>query len=703
MKKKLVSSLLAVCMAVSLLTGMGISARADESSESITSGGISISTQTFDKLMTEVVNASINAENDGEIDFMSTFDTSLYVKSNGISGITSDITIQFPRDCCCGSLYLPCGADTSAIMLAWDDAKLKLYDQNGTEVYSGQAPVGVAGESITYKAVKENQSADIKITTMEGSSGVQSMFINIDEDMGTVDAMNNDPDHETDCYGTLTQLTSGKAKDYYISIKGRGNSTWDMVKKPYNLTFYKTSDYNGKKDSVKLISDGKKSKKWSLLANYFDTSLLRNKVAMDLAKELGIGLDADFVDVWVNGQYYGNYTLTQKNDFDTPDEGYALEEDNYYSDGDISGEDYQFKIPEMQELGETLSNVGDLFTGYYNRITVKDIGDDALNNLNATEEDMTNANTAIEEHFDKAWEAVLDYDSEEYQKYFDIESWAKMYLMYEVSKQYDTFAGSILMYREGTDEDDKIIAGPAWDYDNSFGRNMYKFFSGVSLYTQISAEGWFVDSIGLVADKGCDSMLQEFGRHESFMQEVAKIYYENIDAFEGLVDNINTQADIIEDSALMNTDLWDLHHLNTYFIPVPLTIGTGKYAFTYKITDSWRAFVDNMCTYCEKRVSWLTDHLDNGSTSFAGSITNNEGTLEVSVTSGNAAGYQWQYSSDGTEWTDIDSATESAYTPEDNGNYRCIVTSNGTKMVTTNTGIVQLKSKIELEPITVTN
>lgn len=59
-----------------------------------------------------------------------------------------------------------------------------------------------------------------------------------------------------------------------------------------------------------------------------------------------------------------------------------------------------------------------------------------------------------------AWAALLDYDSEDYQNYFDMDSWAKMYLMYEVAKTYDAFSGSILMHRDGLTADDKLIAGP---------------------------------------------------------------------------------------------------------------------------------------------------------------------------------------------------------------------------------------------------
>ena len=75
---------------------------------------------------------------------------------------------------------------------------------------------------------------------------------------------------------------------------------------------------------------------------------MRNKIAMDLADALGIGLKTRFVDVWMNGEYLGSYLLTPKNDYDAPDGGYVLESDNYSR---LTRADPQFQIPGMYEIG----------------------------------------------------------------------------------------------------------------------------------------------------------------------------------------------------------------------------------------------------------------------------------------------------------------------------------------------------------------
>lgn len=63
-----------------------------------------------------------------------------------------------------------------------------------------------------------------------------------------------------------------------IKIKGRGNSTWDMPKKGYRL----------KLDAAAAVLDMPAHKDWVLLANYADKTLMRNVVAMELSRRIGM-------------------------------------------------------------------------------------------------------------------------------------------------------------------------------------------------------------------------------------------------------------------------------------------------------------------------------------------------------------------------------------------------------------------------------
>ena len=391
-----------------------------------------------------------------------------------------------------------------------------------------------------------------------------------------------------------------------ICMRGRGNSTWKLSKKPYNLTFYKDNNYDGSK-KVSLIQ-GVKAKKWTLCSNYFDNSLMRNKIAQDLGSSLGIGLPAEFVDVYMNGEYIGNYTLTPKKDYNAPDGGYALEDTNWPKEED------QFEIPGMFELG----------TQRTNRIDIKDIGKEA--------KAQGTTNESIEPYFRTAWNVLEDYDSETYQQYFDLDSWAKMFLMYEVSKTYDCHAGSLLIHRDGLSPSDKLIAGPTWDYDVSFGRTLHKLCLGISEPVQVNAEGWYNDAIGFMAIDKPVSLLQELGKHASFMKAVSDVYTANRSKFEAVEANVTKQAALLRDSALMNNEKWGTHSLCAEYVIAPnamAAIGTGKYKLHYKVTTTWDDYIYNLGKFCNKRVLWMTDHLDQNSNAHLDIVTAHGGTVHI--------------------------------------------------------------------------
>lgn len=89
-----------------------------------------------------------------------------------------------------------------------------------------------------------------------------------------------------------------------LDIRGRGNSTWSMPKKPYRLRLTTGAGLLGMPVN----------RHWALLANYADKTLLRNDLVFDLARRLGTyGYvpRAEYVHLQLNGQYEGVYQLTE--------------------------------------------------------------------------------------------------------------------------------------------------------------------------------------------------------------------------------------------------------------------------------------------------------------------------------------------------------------------------------------------------------
>ena len=104
--------------------------------------------------------------------------------------------------------------------------------------------------------------------------------------------------------GTITDLGVD------AQIKGRGNTTWNMAKKPYALKL-------GKKTSLLGMP---KDKRWDLLANMVDRTRMRNDVALELGRRLGPDhgqnyLDwtprGQFVELVLNNNHMGNFYLVE--------------------------------------------------------------------------------------------------------------------------------------------------------------------------------------------------------------------------------------------------------------------------------------------------------------------------------------------------------------------------------------------------------
>ncbi len=666
--KRTLSVLLLICMFVSLLPAAAFAVEdAQTDAQVVTEAAV-----TEEAAVAEAEAAAT------ESSLKAVFNSKLYVEKNEAAGLAGRVDVKLDLIGATGTLYLPGKTDASQLFFSWEDTGITV-SKDGVVFENGAAPVAPAGESVTYKITKGYAFAYLTVKTVKGSVGVEPMFLELDESQGTIEAMNADETHETKCVGNV--VFDGETRA--MTMKGRGNSTWGLPKKPYNITL---------KDDAELIPGAGKAEKWSLLANYFDNSLIRNKIAMDLASQLGIGLPSRFVDIWMNGEYLGNYLMTPKSDYKAPKGGFHLENDNY-----LDSEDPQFKIPGMYAIGDTLND-----DGYYNMMTIKKIGKDAKKaGWDAA---------AVEAYFTEAWNALEDFDSENYQNYFDLDSWAKMFLMYEVSKTYDCFAGSLLMHRDNVqDPNSKLIAGPAWDYDVAFGRTLHKFLVGIAENVQLNAEGWYNDSIGLIAVDKPVSLLQELGKHASFMRHVAKVYTANQAMFEDIAANVDRQRDAIRASALMNNVLWGTHSLSAEYVIAPNTmslLGTGKYALRYEVTLNWDSYVNNLREFCAKRVMWLSDHLWQAEAP-QGSIvkkTSESGVvLQAVLTAGNQKNsYQWQVL-EGETWTDIPGATADRYAPEaEAAEYRCVVKNAGAVITTVHGGCVATETETALDPAVVT-
>ena len=136
--------------------------------------------------------------------------------------------------------------------------------------------------------------------------------------------------------------------DGYISLKYRGNSSFTSSdKKPYGFkTIDNTLENGGKKQKVELLGMGKDND-WALLAPFSDKSMIRDVLTFELGRPyFAYTPHSRFVEVMVDGRYYGVYILTErpgkgKKRLDLNDPG----EDG----GDLTG-DYHVEVDRPDEV-----------------------------------------------------------------------------------------------------------------------------------------------------------------------------------------------------------------------------------------------------------------------------------------------------------------------------------------------------------------
>ena len=254
-----------------------------------------------------------------------------------------------------------------------------------------------------------------------------------------------DHDHYKYCRIVMVNGTDTTRYDS-VKIRGRGNTTWTLPKKPYRIKFPKKTRLLGKREA--------KAKDWVLLANAGDKLLLRNALAARVGELMGMTFTPcyQFVDLYLNGRYDGNYQVTDHMEVHKKRVEIARQ-DTAVTDPrtDISGG--YFLEPE----GNTASD-GLYFTSRQGcHIRIHDPKPDVIN---------TRQKKYIAAYINKFETALYgtDFAHEKrgYRQYTDTASLIDWYLVQEISANPDGFWCSYI-YKERDDE--HLYFGPIWDFD----------------------------------------------------------------------------------------------------------------------------------------------------------------------------------------------------------------------------------------------
>ena len=106
------------------------------------------------------------------------------------------------------------------------------------------------------------------------------------------------------CLFELTDSTHMVYRDEMAKIKLRGNSTAECPKRPFALKLSQNHSLCGMPEA----------RKWVLLANYFDSTMLRNALAFRMSEQTNLGWTPHscFAELFYNGAYKGIYQLCEK-------------------------------------------------------------------------------------------------------------------------------------------------------------------------------------------------------------------------------------------------------------------------------------------------------------------------------------------------------------------------------------------------------
>lgn len=263
-------------------------------------------------------------------------------------------------------------------------------------------------------------------------SNVPVIYIDVDRNISAVNK-------ETYVNAVVTASDSGVIEAEAM-IKGRGNASWSLPQKPYNIKFNTATD---------LFGMGK-AKKWVLITLFYDKTLLRNYLTLKLASRVSSGpeMDCRFVDVVINGEYNGLYLLTEK-----------IEDDKNRVDLKKKNGDVLFEIEQGFRHNNQCENCIALRSGVH--LTFKDPEPEDLSS-----EEMRDLLERMRPFITEADNAIRNGGYEDYSEYIDVGSFVNWYIVNEFVKNYDSqFVTSCYCYVK----DGRLYMGPCWDYDTCYG------------------------------------------------------------------------------------------------------------------------------------------------------------------------------------------------------------------------------------------
>lgn len=376
--------------------------------------------------------------------------------------------------------FLPASADQTKLS-GW------LTRDDGSTVAFGPGGYAISAAGTNAYRVRFPGGPEV---TLHKSAEVPAMFI---KTTGGLPAIEANKSHR-DLNGSVALIGADTQPVYngvLAEMRGRGNTTWNLPKKPYQIKLG---------TSTELVADAGKNRTWILLANHIDRSLIRNQIAYGLegstlrrAGRSDHSIKGRMIDLYVDGGFRGSYFLTEKVEVGS--------QRLNITDLDKANEDANPGV-DLDETAKVMTNRNDprfsgLREGRYvtmpNRprgaeqggyLLEMDFMPSARNEASyfatrqgvpftvkapelANEDQLAYASGHVQDLEDAIFSRTgRNAEGKHFRDYLDVASFANYYVVQEMLANEDAFKSSTYFYM---DKGGKLIAGPMWDFDRSIG------------------------------------------------------------------------------------------------------------------------------------------------------------------------------------------------------------------------------------------
>ena len=359
---------------------------------------------------------------------------------------------------------------------SWAEGRLIQTEGSGLQTVSGEG-----SKSFSLPILSSGQSFRLEggqtLTILTGSQ-IPSVYLTLKHDLSHISS-----DKEQSDSGQAVVLDSDGETVYsggLEKIKGRGNTSWEQEKKPYNITL---------EDSALLPGMTGQTTDYSLVSSS-DLTFLRNRISNEMGELAGTGSMACIrVNLYINNSFEGVYELYQRitpENMNLTDLEELTEQANPLQGGDnlnqlttgLTLDDWNQSVTgkwwDYESDPENITGGYILEADHAIRYAGEASGfilESGAYMVSKSPEYLSEAqyqyiSSYVQECENVMRESVGLNDYETLSSWIDIPSFVGKYLVEEVSKNIDCSSTSQYFYK---DRDGLLYAGPVWDYDWAYG------------------------------------------------------------------------------------------------------------------------------------------------------------------------------------------------------------------------------------------